>query len=766
MKLQSASCVVSLWVISILSAGVCSQAHAVEEQAVSVDSGVKIPMRDGINLGTTIFKPKEMQKPLPGIIHFSPYIAEGYSNRARFLARKGYVVALVDVRGRGNSEGQFKPFVNEGRDGRDVVEWLASRPWTNGKVAMFGGSYTGWDQWTTIKEFPPHLETIIPAVSTYPGTEGIPKNRNIFLSYVIKWLNTVSDSPLSVGRDFPKARYEMYRQHSPFNTLDKIYGNTSTEFQTMVRHPAVDEYWDAMNPTIEDYAQIDKPILTVTGYFDADQTGAMTHYRRHVRHASPEARTKHFLVIGPWDHGGAQACRRTNGGLTFDEASLIDNYELYTQWFDWTMKGGRKPEFLKKNVAYYVMGAEEWNYADSLEAINSTPVKLYLDSSERGQNPGKLRKGRPKLAASGKYMYDPLDLRPGEFEHEQGREDGSYNIFGTSAKSQRYATSVERFGNGLIYQSEPFHENTELTGYAKLVAWISMDVPDTDFMVTLHEILPDGTSIQLTDDALRARYRESNREEKLVTPGEITRYEFSQFWFFSREIAKGSRLQMVFWSPNSIHLEKNYNGGGVVAEESAKDARTANIVMHHGAQHASYIELPVVKISERVKASRQAARFRRLAERQAEQRRLEEIEAATVDFVTPDKELESVHNQQGSKSKSGGGRRGSWRDAWDGGWFSYEMKVVPDQPVSVMVTYWGGDTDNRTFDILINGQKIATQKLNASKPGQFMDVTYNIPASLTKGKQKVTVKFQAHPGAVAGGVFGCRIVKASKPAKP
>jgi len=122
-----------------------------------------------------------------------------------------------------------------------------------------------------------------------------------------------------------------------------------------------------------------------------------------------------------------------------------------------------------------------------------------------------------------------------------------------------------------------------------------MDVPDTDFMVTLHEILPDGTSIQLTDDALRARYRESPREAKLVTPGEINRYEFNQFWFFSREIAKGSRLQMVFWSPNSIHLEKNYNSGGVVAEETAQDARTAHVTVYHDAGHPSYLEIPVVE---------------------------------------------------------------------------------------------------------------------------------------------------------------------------
>jgi hypothetical protein len=296
----------------------------------------------------------------------------------------------------------------------------------------------------------------------------------------------------------------------------------------------------------------------------------------------------------------------------------------------------------------------------------------------------------------------------------------------------------------------------------KLVAWITMDVPDTDFMVTLHEIRPDGTSIQLTDDALRARYRESPRKEKPVTPGKMTRYEFKQFWFFSRQIVAGSRLQLVFWSPNSIHLQKNYNSGGLVAEESAKDARTAHVVMHYDPSHPSYLEIPVAKISEKRKAAREAARLRHLADREAELRLVREIEDATIDLVTPGGKLEAAHNGQEHNTKSGPGFKRHWRDANRGGWFSWDMKVLPDHPVSVMVTYWGGDADNRTFDILINGHKIATQKLNASKPGRFMDVTYDIPADLTKGKQNVTVKFQAHPGAVAGGVFGCRVLKSRR----
>ena len=593
------------WVISILFAGVCSQAHAGEEQAVSVEMGVKIPMRDGVNLGATVYKPKDMKKPLPAILHLTCYIADGWSSRALWFTRKGYVHVTVDSRGRGNSEGEFKPFVNEGRDGYDVVEWMARQPWCNGKVAMIGGSYTGWDQWTVVKEFPPHLETICPAASTVPGTEGVPKNRNIFLPYIMIWLTTTSGKargPSLDGTFWDGCLYEMYRNHLPFNTLDKICGNTTTEFQTWLKHPAVDAYWDAMNPSMEDYARIDKPILTVTGYFDADQTGAMTHYRFHMQHASPEAREKHYLVIGPWDHSGAQRAKSENAGLKFDNA-VLDHKELHKRWYDWTMKDGEKPEFLKKRVAYYVMGAEEWKYADSLEAIPTTPVKMYLDSTGNAANdinqPGLLSRELPSMSASDKYTYDPLDTRPGEAEIKLGGEPDSYNIMGYNAKTQRYAMNFKEFGNGLIYDSEPFAEDIEITGYPRLVVWIAMNVLDTDFMVTLHEIKSDGTSIQLTDDALRARYRESNREEKLVTPGEITRYEFKQFWFFSRQIAKGSRLRLVFWSPNSIHLEKNYNSGGAVAEESGKDAKTAHITLYHDSDHPSYLEIPAGKSERR-----------------------------------------------------------------------------------------------------------------------------------------------------------------------
>jgi putative CocE/NonD family hydrolase len=253
------------------------------------------------------------------------------------------------------------------------------------------------------------------------------------------------------------------------------------------------------------------------------------------------------------------------------------------------MKDGRKPDFLKKRVAYYVVGpgAECWKYADDLEAIASEKRLMYLHSNGTANDAfssGTLGQGRPLKEIPDHYTYDPLDTRPAEVE----REAVEHTLI-----DQRAALNL--FGNGVVYHSEPFAEATEISGYAKFTCWMAMDVPDTDFQVTIFEIMPDGTSVLLTQDLMRARYRESLRQEKLVKPGEINRFEFKSFNWFSRRVSKGSRLRLLLKSPNSYALQKNYNSGGVVADESAKDARTAHITVYHDAQHPSVIELPVVR---------------------------------------------------------------------------------------------------------------------------------------------------------------------------
>src|SRR5579871_4058246 len=272
---------------------------------VDMQWGVKIPLRDGVHLNATVYQPHGQQEPLPVIFTFTPYIGDSYLDRATYFSQNGYVYAVVDVRGRGNSEGRFEPFANEGRDGYDVVEWLAKPPFCNGKVAMWGGSYAGFDQWSTLKEFPPHLATIVPAAAAHPAVD-FPFNNGVFGPYVIQWLtftSGVTGNTNTFGNSaFWRSKFtELYQKHLPFRDLDRVVGNTTTVFHKWLDHPTGDAYWSAMAPTAADYGKIDIPILTITGHYDGDQIGAMTYYRRHMQHGNESAKARHFLIIGPWD---------------------------------------------------------------------------------------------------------------------------------------------------------------------------------------------------------------------------------------------------------------------------------------------------------------------------------------------------------------------------------------------------------------------------------------------------------------------------------
>lgn len=567
------------------------QSAAKEEPAVDLQWALKIPMRDGVKLNATVFTAHGQKEPLPVIFTFTPYIGDSYTDRAVYFAKHGYVYALVDVRGRGNSGGEFWPFENEGRDGFDVVEWLAKQPYCNGKVTMWGGSYAGFDQWTVLKEFPPHLATIVPAAAAHPGVD-FPFQYNIFGPYDMQWL-TFTSGVTSNANLFGSSSYwgakarEMYMFHAAYQSYDKLVGNPSAVFQKWVSHPVPDAYYDAMVPSPEQYKKMSVPILTITGHYDGDQPGAFTYYKRHMQYGTAEAKAKHYLIIGPWDHAGTRTPKAEVGGLKFGAASVLDLNKLHTEWYDWAIKGGVKPEFLKKRVAYYLVGAEEWKYADSLESISNAAKTLYLNSNGTAADvfhSGTLAEGKSASGAADSWIYDPLETRPGAAEPEDDP---------ASLTSQRGAMNL--FGEGVVYHSEPFAEATEVTGFVKLTVWLKMDVPDTDLEADLFEILPDGGSVSLTSATMRARYRQSLREPKPVPSGATEKYVFDNFTFFSRRVAKGSRLRLIVSSVNSTSTEKNYNSGGVVAAETAKDAKTAHVSLLHDAEHPSALELPIVK---------------------------------------------------------------------------------------------------------------------------------------------------------------------------
>jgi putative CocE/NonD family hydrolase len=540
--------------------------------------GVKIPMRDKVELNATLYLPKTPDGSLsrtPVIFTLTPYISDTYHARAAYFASHGYTFALVDVRGRGNSGGDFEPFAQEPRDGHDVVEWLGVQSFCNGKVGMWGGSYAGFDQWATAKEFPAHLATIVPAAAAHPPLD-YPSLDDVGETYDVQWFTFTSghagQGNLFGDQKFWRTKFlDAYKKHIPFHSLDSFVGNPSVNFQRILKHPTADAYYDAMVPTVEQFKKITLPIFTITGQYDGDELGALTFYRDHIANAPPEARLKHFLIIGPWDHAGTRAPTDEVGGVKFGSAAIVDLNDLHRQWYDWTMKNGAKPQFLKNQVAYYLLapgnsGANgEWKYADSFEALTANPKTFYLDSKNGDANgvfhSGTLTEKQPNAGAD-KFTYDPLDTRRGEYV------EGTDPKEKTAGLDQSLALSI---GNdGLVYHSEPLPNETPLIGCPAVTLWVSIDTPDVDLSADLYEIQPDGTSIALWSDIRRLRYRESLREAKLARLGEIVRCDFNPGLFVARRLMKGSRLRLVVSSPNSILWQKNYCSGGVVADETAK----------------------------------------------------------------------------------------------------------------------------------------------------------------------------------------------------
>jgi putative CocE/NonD family hydrolase len=431
--------------------------------------------------------------------------------------------------------------------------------------------------------------------SAYPGVD-FPMRRNIFPTFVAQWLAATRGRALQARIVHDRAFWSdvfrtWFESGKPFRQLANLFGSECAVLQEWLSHPEPDAYWDAHNPSPEQCGRMQIPILTITGIYDDDQPGALEHYRQHMLHASPSARAQHYLIIGPWDHAGSAGTPRAEfGGLKVGDAALIDFLQLHHEWYAWTMQGGPKPRFLEKAVAYYVTGSERWRYADSLEAITASHQTYFLDSSGAANDvfaSGSLGTARA-TGLPDHYLYDPRDSGAPEIRVEADADESSLID---------QATTLALSGRQLVYHSAPFEEDTEVGGFFRLCAWIAIDCPDTDFHVSVHEIDPRGASLRLSTTALRARYREGVRTPKRIDTAAPLRYDFEGFTFVARTVRRSHRLRLII-APIGRPIEtkfaqKNYNAGGVVADESAVDGRAVRVALYHDAEHPSALYVPL-----------------------------------------------------------------------------------------------------------------------------------------------------------------------------
>ena len=568
----------------------CASMSRAAEIGVKIIFDQRIEMRDGIELSARVWMPAEFDAPLPTVFVLTPYVSDESQKRGTFFAKHGYAYASVDVRGRGNSEGEFNPPGRyHAQDIHDAMAWMAEQPWSDGRFVMRGGSYRGLTQWQAIMDRHEGLRSIVPTAAYHPKlvyfVGGIPKLNS-------SWFGLVSGSTrnteLAADSEYWRQKHLVYfRNHTPYSRFWEVAGINERLFSQDLA-PETYEFRRLHYPSEYHYASLDIPTLSVTGYWDGAQPSTLHYREQAIRAASGSSKGQHFLVIGPWSHGGTRYPTAELRGMQLGPASVVDMEQLHLDWYDWVLKGGSRPELLKDTVAYYVVGPNEWRYVSSLDdAWNSTQT-WYL-SSEGGRAHDVFHSGALKRDLSGSQQpdsirHDPLDTSQAEL-WPRGRFDADQKL--------AYAPG------GLIYHSPPLGQDTEVTGFMKASFYISLDVPDTDLRVTVYEILANGSSVMLGRDHLRARFRNSDQQEELVEPGEVNLYTFDAFRFNSRLLSKGSRLRLLLRPLHSPYYGRNFNSGGRLGYETAEEARVATITLHHSPEHPSRLELPVMGRSVR-----------------------------------------------------------------------------------------------------------------------------------------------------------------------
>jgi putative CocE/NonD family hydrolase len=545
--------------------------------------GVRVPVADGITLSASLYRPRN-GTPAPAIVCLTPYTIDTFHDEGIGFSDHGFAFVVADVRGRGDSEGTFVPFVHDGDDGAALVAWVAAQPWCDGNVAMWGGSYGGRDQWVTALRRPPGLRTIAPSASTSYGFH-FPGHGPIFYSHAAHWCTLVRGRAIhwnSFGdlRLWVEMYWRRYVADAPFVDLCDIAGSPSDWFRDWVTHGDDRTYWDALRATPEELARVTLPILSTTGQFDGAQPGALDWYHAQLAAVPPDAGAEHFLVIGAWDHAGVRTPTRTVGGLTMGPLSLLDVRALQIQWYAWRFGTSSRPPLLRERFLYYVTGDETWRTAPSFDAATAAFRPCFL-TGDAAAGAGSFAAVPAGAAGVVSYVYDPLDHRPGEAEARGADPSAIVNPH----------PDTTALPNWLVYHSETLPNGLLLAGKPRLSLWLAMDVPDTDIYARLEEIEPGGRRILLGFDLVRARYRTGM--PTAVEAGAILEYRFDVFPFVARRLAAGSTIRLSIGASNTIHLQKNYNSGGDVGRETAADARTATVTIHHGGETPSVLHLPI-----------------------------------------------------------------------------------------------------------------------------------------------------------------------------
>lgn len=542
------------------------------------DWDVLIKTPDGANISAVVVRPKDESKPLPALLEFTIYVDS--RNFARECAAHGYVGIVAFTRGERRSRGPVTPFKFDGDDARIVIDWIAKQPWSDGRVGMYGGTYSAFAEWAAARHLPPALKAIATHSATAPGID-FPMTGNIVRNAGYRWSGCVSNLPeFDEKTCADDARWRAldeawYASGKPYRDLEHALGGTNRIFHDWLDHPSYDRYWQKLIPHREQFRHVRIPVLATTGYYAGGEVGTLHYFTEHYK-ADPHA--NHTLLIGPYEDGSMQHGTAANlQGYVLDPAALLDLRELRYQWFDHVFKGAEKPALLQDRVNYEVMGSNEWRHAPTIEAMGRGALKFYLDSAVAMPG-GDTRRLSLRKSSEKTFVQHTVNLAD--------RADSTLPApNGILSRSLQIRTAV-------VFVSEPLSSAQVASGLFSGKLDFTINRMDVDLSIAMYELLPSGDYLALFDPAyeFRASYAQDRATRQLLRAGERQQLAFRSDRMMSRKLEAGSRVVVVLSVNKRPDRQINYGTGHAVNQETLENGRTPVRIRWYS---DSYIDLPV-----------------------------------------------------------------------------------------------------------------------------------------------------------------------------
>ncbi len=540
---------------------------------------VLIKTRDGANISAIVTLPDSRgTEKLPTVLQFSIY-AEVDKHKAELegIAARGYAAVYAYTRGKYQSPDAIVPYEHDGADATAVIDWISKQPWSNGKVGMIGSSYSGFAAWAAAKHRHPALKVIATSAAAIPG-QGWPMYNNVFLGVNYVWTfytthnKTVDDAVGGDAQRWRKLLFDWFESGRPFRELDKVEGTPNPWFQRWLGHPAFDSYWQDMVPWQRDFARIEIPALSITGFYDDAQISAIKYFTEHVQW---RRQAEHYLVVGPYDHFGSHASEKPADlrGYAIDTVAQMNSPELKLGFMDYVLKEQPKPKLLENRVNLQVMGANAWRSGLTLDGMHGIPMRLYFSSQKE--------EGLYTLP----YRQPPSDSR---VVHEVDMANRRL-LHGFHSYPGEIIQGPLQYVTESVFSTQPFGSSTTLLGSFSGELQFVTNKKDFDLSVVVYEAMPDGKLFFLAHALHRASYAEDPQKRRLLSPGKPQRLRF-ETTVTARKMKAGSRLLVLVDVNKHPMAQVNYGTGKDVSDESVQDAGEPLKLEILG---GSYFEVPI-----------------------------------------------------------------------------------------------------------------------------------------------------------------------------